>query len=241
MLGSLLLPILADNAAQAAALHLVTEDYPPYNMVDAKTRAITGISTDKVAEIMRRAGESYSLAAYPWSRAFHMGQSDADTCVFSTARTPQREKLFRWVGPLVSRYTWVIFGRADDSRRPQSLEELRPFVIGAYRKGAAAEFLAAKGFNTDLANYDSDNPRKLLYGRFDFWAAGKSHGQAILQNQGLSAQVLPLFEFHRGEMYLACQRSMDEERVERYNRILREMEKDGTAAAIERKYRRKPR
>lgn len=224
------------HAAQAGTLTLTTEDYPPFNIVDARSAAITGISTEKVQELMHRAGEKYTLTAYPWARSLQMARNDADTCVFSTTRTAEREALFKWVGPLV-RNNWVIFGRVEDKRNPKTLEELRPYTLGAYRNDAVGEFLALKGYKTELANSDSDNPRKLLYGRFDYWATGELLGAAILKTQGLTDKIVPLFQFNQTEMYLACNLRMAQTRIDHYNQILKEMDRDGSVAAIEKKYR----
>lgn len=222
--------------APAQSLILATEDYPPFNIVDPKTAAITGISTEKVIELLHRTDEKYTLNAYPWARAFRMGHNDANTCVFSTTRTPERETMFKWVGPLVKN-NWVIFARAGDKRNPRSLEDLRPYVMGTYRNDAVGEFFITKGFKTDLANSDADNPRKLLYGRFDFWATGELLGAAILKAQGLSGKIVPLFQFHQSEMYLACNPTMAQKRIDRFNQVLKEMEHDGTMAAIEKRYK----
>ncbi|MDO8651038.1 MAG: ABC transporter substrate-binding protein [Undibacterium sp.] len=222
--------------ASSQTLTLVTEDYPPFNIVHPKTGAITGIATEKVRELMRRSAQTYSLNAYPWARAFQMARIDANTCVFSTARTPEREAMFKWIGPLVKN-NWVIFGRAGDSRKPQSLEDLRPYVMGTYRNDAIGEFLTLKGFKTELANTDSDNPQKLLYGRFDFWATGELLGNTILKNQNLGKKIVPLFQFHQSDMYLACHPEMAQERIERYNQLLKQMELDGSVAKIEKKYK----
>ncbi|MES2106484.1 MAG: ABC transporter substrate-binding protein [Pseudomonadota bacterium] len=229
-----MLAILLCGSAQA--LNLVTEEYPPFNIVNPKTGEISGISTEKVMELMHRAGEKYTLAAYPWARAIQMAQNNPDTCVFSTSRTPGRETLYKWVGPLVKN-NWVIFARADDSRRPKTLEDLRPYVIGTYRNDAIAEYFSLKGYNTDLASADADNPRKMLYGRFDFWATGELLGLDILRAQGLSKLIVPLFTFNQTEMYLACNTGMEQEKIDRLNHLLKEMDKDGTSAAIEKKYK----
>lgn len=215
---------------------LATEDYPPFNMQAATGNEIVGISTEKVRELMRRAKESYSIRLFPWTRAFQMGRSEPRTCVYSTSRTPERETLFKWIGPLVKN-NWVVFARKNDTRHPQNLEELRNYTLGVYRSDAVADYLAAHGFKTEVANYDADNPRKLLYQRFDFWATGELLGMAILRQQGLSEEIIPLFQFQQAEMYLACQVDMPQEKVDLFNRILKDMEKDGTSAAIERKYR----
>ncbi|MBC3884445.1 substrate-binding periplasmic protein [Undibacterium griseum] len=225
------------HAAESGKVQtLVTEDYPPFNMMNPKNGEVTGISTEKVQELMHRASEKYKISVFPWSRAIQMAQNNPDTCVFSTSRTPGRELLYKWVGPLV-RNNWVIFARADDTRHPQSLEDLRTYVIGGYRNDAVSEFFSLKGYVTDLANTDSDNPRKLLAGRFDFWASGELLGMDILKQQGLSKMIVPLFSFNQVDMYLACNLTMAQEKIDKWNQILKSMEKDGTNAAIERKYR----
>lgn len=233
---SLLLFLLVVGPTQAQQLVLTTEDYPPFNMMVSGGSEIVGISTEKVRELMRRAKEPYTIKLFPWNRAYQMGRAEPRTCVFSTTRTPEREPLFKWIGPLVKN-NWVIFARKNDSRNPHNLDELRDFVLGVYRSDAVGEFLAGRGFKTDVANYDADNPRKLLYHRFDYWATGELLGLAILRQQGLTEQIVPLFQFNQTEMYLACQADMAQEKVDTLNRILREMEKDGSSAAIEQKYR----
>jgi polar amino acid transport system substrate-binding protein len=220
----------------AVTIALTTEDYPPFNTIDKTTGKIHGVATDKVLALLQRAGEQYTLNAFPWSRAYQMALRLPNTCVFSTTRTPEREAMFKWVGPLVKN-NWVVFARADDTRKPSSLEELMPYVLGAYRNDAVGEFLQAKGFKTDIATLDSDNPRKLLLHRFDFWATGELLGQSILKSQGLSGQIVPLFQFNRTEMYLACHLAFDQGRIDQLNHILKQMEQDGSMARIEAKYR----
>ncbi|MET3118904.1 polar amino acid transport system substrate-binding protein [Undibacterium sp. GrIS 1.8] len=221
--------------AQQKSLILTTEDYPSFNIVDPETRKINGISTEKVTEIMRRAGVAISIQAYPWARSYLMAQRDTDTCVFSTTRTPQREALFKWVGPLVKN-NWVIFGRADDTRKPKNIDDLRGYIIGVYRQGAVSEFFSYNGIQIDIANYDEENPRKLMYKRFDFWATGEKLGNRLIKAKGYTGKIVPLFQFNQVELYLACNPLTAQSNIDLYNKILRDMEKDGTVSAIERKY-----
>jgi polar amino acid transport system substrate-binding protein len=223
------------SSSPSHALTLATEDYPPFNSVDSQGKLI-GISVEKVNELMRRANEPFTLALYPWSRAYQMALDLRDTCVFSTTRTPEREALFKWVGPLVTN-DWVVFARANDTRKPKTLEELRPFVLGGYQNDAVGEFLKIQGFKVDMAATDSENPKKLLHNRFDFWATGELLGHYNIKKSGLTNQIVPLFKFKHTEMHLACHLSMEPQRVERLNKILADMERDGTNTAIERKYK----
>ncbi|MDE2427140.1 MAG: ABC transporter substrate-binding protein [Burkholderiales bacterium] len=235
MLRSLCLLFMA-VCLHAQAVTLVTEDYPPFNIVNPKNGEVTGMSTEKIRILMQRAGEKYTINAYPWARSIQMAQNNPDTCVYSTSRTPGREQLYQWVGPLVKN-NWVIFARKDDLRHPKTLEDLRTYVIGTYRNDAIAEYFSLKGFNTELASIDADNPRKMLAGRFDFWATGELLGWDILKHQGLSKMVVQLFTFNQTEMYLACHDGMDKTKLDHWNQILKDMEKDGTSAAIEKKYK----
>ena len=133
---------------QSAALTLTTEDYPPFNMLDEKTKQPTGITVDKVIELMHRAHEPFTITVYPWSRAYQMALQTEDTCVFSTSRTPERETLFTWIGPLAGS-DWAIFARANDNRKPKSLEDVRPFIIGGYNNAATGEYLKLRGYKVD--------------------------------------------------------------------------------------------
>lgn len=221
--------------AAGQALTLTTEDAPPFNMTDPRTGAISGVATDKVIELMRRAGEVYTLASYPWSRAYLMAQQDKDTCVFSTTRTPERESHFKWVGPLV-RNDWVVYARADDTRHPATLTDLHPYILGVYRDDAVGVFLKEHGFTVDVANNDAQNVQKLMLKRIDFWPTGELSGQYLIRQNGYRGQIVPLFTFNRTELYLACNPAIETERLEHLNRLLQEMNQDGTSAAIERRY-----
>lgn len=235
LIFTIFISLIGQNAA-AQSLILTTEDYYPFDIVDAKNGTFSGVSTDKVLELMRRSGEKYTVAAYPWARSFQMARNDADTCVFSTTRTPEREAMFKWIGP-IAKMNLVIFALADDQRKPKTLESLRPYVLGTYRNDAIGEFFALHGFKTDLANRDDDNPKKLIYGRFDFWATEELHGKAILKQQGLGEKIVPLFRFKQDNLYLACNLGLSQSRQNRFDKILKKMERDGTSAAINKKYK----
>lgn len=227
--------LLAPLGVAGPSLTLTTEDAPPFNMLDPRTGAISGVATDKVIELMQRAGEAYTLTSYPWSRAYLMAQQDKDTCVFSTTRTPERESRFKWVGPLV-RNNWVVYARADDTRRPTTLADLHPYILGGYRDDAVGVFLKARGFTVDFANHDAQNVQKLMLKRIDFWPTGELSGQYLIRQNGYRGQIIPLFTFNHTELYLACNPAIDAQRIDRLNRLLQEMNQDGSSAAIERRY-----
>jgi polar amino acid transport system substrate-binding protein len=226
---------LSGVCASGAALTLTTEEYPPFNMTDAQTGAPAGIAVDKVVEMMRRANEPYTITSYPWARAYQMALKADDTCVFSTSRTPERETLFTWIGPL-ARSDWAIFARASDARKPKALEEVRPFTIGSYLGAATGEYLKVHGYKVDLSINETQNIPKLVNNRIDYWATGEMLGKYMVGKAGLTGQIVPLFRFELSELYVACNRGFAAARAEKLNRVLKEMDRDGTSATIERKY-----
>ncbi|MES2038415.1 MAG: transporter substrate-binding domain-containing protein [Pseudomonadota bacterium] len=222
--------------AATPALILNSEDFPPFNYPDTDGKSAKGLATEKIIELMARAEEHYSIHFYPWVRSFQAARQHANTCIYVVTRTPEREAMFQWVGPLVKN-TWTVFARAEDTRRPISMDDLRPYLLGAYRQGAVSEYLLAKGYQAELANADRDNPKKLLAKRFDFWITGELVGHAFIKDLGLKDKITAILPLQTKELYLACNHGVAKERIERLNMILKNMENDGTNASIEKKFR----
>ncbi|CAN7192470.1 substrate-binding periplasmic protein [Massilia sp. LjRoot122] len=227
----------AAGAVEAAAarprLYITTETSAPSSMLDG--RRVIGIATDKVREAMQRAGIDYSIDLLPWKRAYLAAQQRPDACVYSTSRTPEREALFKWVGPTAIG-EWVLMGRADSKLKLRSLEDARGLRIGTYNGDARDAYLRARGFRVDAANEDLANAGKLLLDRIDLWAASLRSGSTILARYGYDKKIVPLLVFKRIEVYLACNRGVPDTVVARLNAAFESIARDGTGRRIERSY-----
>ncbi|CAM3633007.1 substrate-binding periplasmic protein [Roseateles saccharophilus] len=224
------LAVSGSALAQASPFRLVlaTEEYPPYNM-SGPNGTVTGISTDIVRALLDTAGYEYEITVYPWARAIALARTQVNTCVYSMSRTPEREALYKWVGPLVSN-DWALFARSGASR-PQTLDEAMMMRIGSYQGDAIVAFLQTRGHLVDVAPSDDVNPRKLLAGRIDFWATGRLIGQYRLKQQGIEG-VEPVLNFNHTEMYLACQIQLPDAQVLKLNQTLHGLEKSGAIKRI---------
>lgn len=222
-------PVLAAQPS----LYIATESSPPSSMLEGRT--VTGSSTEKVREIMTRSGLAYRIDLLPWKRAYTSALRRSNGCVYSTTRTPEREKLFHWIGPL-DEAEWVLLARADRHYRFTSLEDARGLRIGTYNGDAREEYLRARGFKVDSAHNDLINPRKLLLNRIDLWAASLRRGSLVLEQNGWSASIEPVLTFRKVQVYLACNKGVPETLVIRMQGALDTMERDGSARRIERKY-----
>lgn len=222
------------DTAAAVPLSITTEHLPPSSMRGADG-VITGRATDKIRELMARTGTEYQIDLLPWKRALMMAQTRPHTCVYSTSRTPEREALFKWVGP-TDEAEWQFWGRADHRFPLNTLDDARRLRIGTYLGDARDEYLRSHGFKVDAVSDDAVNPHKLLLNRIDLWAVGIRNGAAFPGHPDWSDQVVPLMVFHRVQVYLACNRSVPDELIERLNAALAEMRRDGAVARIDRKY-----
>ena len=221
------------GASGPRRLHLLTESSPPISMLAGAE--VIGSGTEKVREIMVRTGTGFTLELLPWRRAYTFTLERADTCLFSTTRTPEREDLFNWVGP-TDEAEWVLLGRADRNFQLRTLDDARNLRIGTYHGDARDEYLRARGFLVDPAPVDMMNPRKLMLDRIDLWAASLKRGTTLTKQNSWGENIVPVLSFNRIGVYLACNRSVPGELIDRMNAALEGMSRDGTTQRIDRKY-----
>ena len=234
--------LILGTTAQAAPeqIDLLTENFPPYNMaVDGKNFArdenIRGIAADIIREMFQRAGIDYTLTLrFPWERIYKMALETPGYGVFVTARLPEREELFKWVGP-IGPDDWVLLARGDSTIEVDSLEQARQYRIGAYKGDAIAEHLVAQGLQPTLALRDQVNVEKLQSGAIDLWATGDPAGRFLAKQQGVSG-LKRVLRFDSTELFLALNRQVSDETVEKLQAALDQMRADGTINTITGRY-----
>ncbi len=226
-------PTTASAATAWPALVITGEHTPPSSMmVDGKP---VGYQTDKMHLLLQRAGVPYRIEILPWKRAYVMAVRDPLTCVYSTSRTPEREALFKWVGP-INRTEWLLLGRAGHKFQLRTLEDARHLRIGSYTGDARGEYLRSRGFNVDATLNDMSNQQKLLLNRIDLWAIATRADSNILEKLSLNGKIVPVLVFNKVELYLACNPSVPDALVEYLNTVFEGMRADGSLTRIDRQY-----
>ncbi|NUT85866.1 ABC transporter substrate-binding protein [Pseudomonas corrugata] len=226
--------------AADTSLVLLTENFPPYNMAKngknfAQDENIHGIAVDIVREIFKRADISYSLTLrFPWERIYKLALENPGYGVFVMARLPEREALFKWVGP-IGPDDWIMLARADSKIALDSLEQARPYRIGAYKGDAIAETLDKQGLKPVVVLRDQDNARKLVNGQIDLWATGDPAGRYLARQEGVN-DLKTVLRFNSAELYLALNKDVPDDVVARLQKALDELRKEGTVDAIMARY-----
>ncbi|GGC95058.1 substrate-binding periplasmic protein [Undibacterium terreum] len=231
LLGALGAPVLA----QAEDIKLYIQEFAPFTHTDYQSTEIHGFVTDKVVEIMKRANESYTITSTSLARGYQAALTEDNSCLFAFRRTPDREKYFKWVGP-VATDNWVLYGRKNDTRMLKSLEDAKSYNIGSYKNAATGLYLQEQGYKIQFASQDDDNPRLLVNGRLDYWIVSELHGMFLAQQQGYWNDISKAVKYRSIDLYMLCNAKMDKQRIDNFNQLNADLDRDGTAEKLMRKY-----
>ncbi|MBV4463137.1 ABC transporter substrate-binding protein [Pseudomonas sp. SWRI79] len=237
--------LLLINGAHAeenpgTGLVLLTENFPPYNMAKngknfAQDENINGIAVDIVREMFKRADITYSLTLrFPWERIYKLALEKPGYGVFVMARLPDREKLFKWVGP-IGPDDWILLAKADSKITLETLEQARKYKIGAYKGDAIAETLAKQGLKPIVVLRDQDNAKKLVNGQIDLWATGDPAGRYLARQEGVNG-LKTVLRFNSAELYLALNKDVPDETVAKLQAALDQLRKEGVVDEIMGRY-----
>src|SRR5471032_1870884 len=174
-------------ARAAPPLTLYAEDYPPFSWTDKASGKAVGVSADIGNEL--------------GARAMLLTTSTANSCVYATARVPEREALYQWIGP-IGRNEWVMFARSADHLVLHTLDDARPYQIGTFIGDASVAYLNEHRLQVHTTPSDRLNPPKLEKRRIGLWSVGRLPGLYLLREMGIS-DVEPVLSFTSADMYLA--------------------------------------
>jgi len=171
-------------------LRVIAEVYPPYNFVD-KNKNVVGTSVEIVQAILDRLGVKASIEVMDLADALALAKKGPSIAVFSINKTPQRQGLFKWVGP-IGDYRQVFYAKKASQIAVNKLQDAKLATkIGVYKGDAGNQFLASHGFtNLDESPTDVEALKKLMDNRVQLWL-GNHSGLAITAHEaGISPDQL---------------------------------------------------
>ena len=226
----------SSGGAPAVSLRLLSEEFPPINFTEAGQPR--GLSVDIVQAIQKRLGQSLPIEFMPWARAFREAQDGPPAALFSMARIPEREKLFQWVGPIVT-FQSTFYAKAGSGIRLRSLAEAkRAAKVLVVRDWYTLTQLQSAGFhNLQQISDPIQGVRMLAAGRAPLFAAEKlSMPQTLVQAGVAKGALEEVFSFAASEGYIAFSRSTPMGTIHAWQSQLNEMKRDGTFQAIHRRW-----
>lgn len=158
---------LFTQARAGAPLHFYTEEWIPFNYTN-EAGNIDGFTTAVVKKIAHNLGTKVEIEVQPWSRALQSAQSAENKVIYSVYRTPEREKLFKWVGP-IHKVETVLWGLEESKLSIRNLEDAKQYKIAVQADSAYVTELEKKGFNKSkiVSNYATQEIEMVIRGTAD--------------------------------------------------------------------------
>ena len=204
LIAGILLITACTSPVQTNKLRVMTEEYPPFNYTDAQGNLV-GSSTEIVKSIINKLGENITIEVSPWAKAYETLLVEPDTALYSMARTPERENLFMWVGPIGSYENWL-YAKKGSNVRVSSLDDAKTVKgIAVVKDEAGQQKLAQQGFiNFVYTDSTADGLKKLVAGQADLWLGTGADVELVAKKAGVNPADMEAVVFvHKVDLYIA--------------------------------------
>jgi ABC-type amino acid transport substrate-binding protein len=221
----------SDEPVANEQLQVVTESYPPYNFVN-KDGQVTGQSTEIVKAVMEELGLESEIELLIFSEALELAQKGPGVVLFSVNRTPEREDLFKWVGP-IGFYEQVFFARKDAGIELNDLDDAGQVKkLAVYENDAGAQYLKAQGFkNLDESSTDAEALKKLVDGEAQLWLGNREGFYIVAAQAGVDPDLLieiPTVVIH-ANLFIAFSKDVEDSVVEAWQLALDRLKEERDA------------
>lgn len=231
----LLLPL----SARAGEFEMQAIVYPP--LVFSVNGELRGVAPEVVREIQKIVGDDSLLKETPWLRGYEQAQKLPRQALFAIVRIPEREKLFKWVGPIFGEGDYF-FKHRGAPLTIRTLDDARRVGRIAVRKdGYTHQALAAKGFtNLDVGPSYESSYMKLIEDRVDLVLMGERTYYYMVKQAGLDPAEFERTDCKFGDSaaWLAFSLDVPNETIEQWQAALDSLKENGVYQKImERNFR----
>lgn len=119
-------------------LSIYAEDWEPYHYYNEMNHT-EGYVIELVDKILKDIGNNQTrndILILPWARGYKLTQLKKNSVIFSTTRTPEREKLFKWVGPIFNNKMCLVTKKSNHITI-SSDDDINHYKIGTLKDDVA--------------------------------------------------------------------------------------------------------
>ena len=229
--------------AAEAAVRILTEEYPPYNYTDHGK--VTGLSTEVVEAVLKELKLQGDFQSLPWARAYETARNTPNVLIYSIGRTPERDKLFKWVG-VIAATNYYLFGQPGRVYHVDSLEAAKKYRIATVNEDVGEQFLMAHGFvkgqNLQPSVKYELNYEKLKMDRVDLWIMDELTASYLARQAGDDPaktlnRVYRIPELTNDESYMAFGMQTPDATVDKFRHALERVRQSGVYEQLQRKWK----
>lgn len=215
---------------------LITEELKPFNF--CQNGEASGISIEILNLIFELSGSSQvanEAKFLPWARAYYTAQKEPLNILFVTARTAEREKEFKWVGPIFTDKTEA-FALKKRRITISSLNDFSDYIISSYIGDSQEELMADLGIpidNLDRLTSSEARFKKLYSGRSDIVFTSRITFLDYLHSEEIDPNIFEsIYELDSIDICYAFSKDTPDWVIEKFQAALKELHENGTIEKI---------
>jgi polar amino acid transport system substrate-binding protein len=222
---------------------LFTENYPPYNMKE--NGKLTGLSVDILVAMFNQMGSTKTIEDIQfgsWTRGYKLTSTKKNYMLFSTSRTKEREKKFKWVGPIYGANI-VLLAPKSSNIKISNPSDINNYKIGVVKNDVGEQLL--KKINVDkkyIKSVTGKNPLKINFNKLNKNKIDMiAYNQAVLKyyttknNIDLNKYEV-VYSLEKNYGYYAFNNQTDEKIIKKYQDALDALKINGIYQKIIEKY-----
>lgn len=172
----------------------------------------------------------------PWDQGYQTALKDNNTVIFSTGRIPEREALFKWVGP-ISSIKVVLFALNEKNIKINSPGDFRALKIGVVKDSAEGPLVIKAGANPGNLverNNTTQVIDMLKAGTIDAWAYPDLVGVWLADKSGLNASEYEVvYQLTKDSpLYYAFNKNTSDSTVRAFQTALNQTKKGKEASGV---------
>ncbi len=224
--------------ADMGKVKIFTESYPPYNFKEGAT--LKGISVDILDLVLKQMKSKMTkgqISLVPWARGYRTVLENPSHMLFSTTRTAEREKLFKWVGPIIPT-TVSVFARKSSGIKISGPADLKKYRIGAVKDDVGEQLLKVAGVPSSKIQTVptlKSNVKKLAGKRIDLLAYEENVARWVMNKEKFSDYSV-VHVLKRAELYFAFNPKTPDKVVKDFQKALDQVKSSPEYQKIIKKY-----
>ncbi len=224
-------------------LKIMTEIYPPYNYEEKEE--LKGISVDLTVLMLKKLNSKLTrddIKLMPWARGYRTVLNKKNTVLFSTTRTKEREKHFKWVGPITPT-TISVFARKEKNIKINKIVDIINYRTGVVIDDIGEQLLV--NARIPLIKLDRiggvdvihQSIRKLNKNRIDLFAYEENAVKWEIKAKGFAPDEYEVvYTLKKGELYYVLHKDTPDSLIQTLQNALDEIKKEGEYQKIVEKY-----
>ena len=165
--------VKAENATSKISISAALSDWKPYAYME--NGKVAGFAYEIAKNVFERAQVTLQYDIWPWARVIQTGLKEKNFMIGGLGRTPKREKLFHWVGPVTKGVDVFFYKLKTNPIKIKTLEDLKNYKVGVTRGTYTHDYLVMNGLEKSIHFVIRADQllRMLEHGRIDFFIMNK--------------------------------------------------------------------